>query len=294
MGEHIKDKEYVPRITLLDAQYLDSEIYSLVKGQLRNATKYLGQSTAVRYEHEFDAVLRYIILNNTLQRTRSTIGQHLLKTKYQDTVSIGKMQFFVLASVMGHWLKERAHLFMKLIVRNPSKQHIIAKLVNVTEAGLRFLNVLNSFVFLWEGIYPSPLERLFKMRPVAANPDVRRKISYVYFTRELLWHGFADLLTFILPLINVERFHAAIKKCLPGSSESSEEETELDVLHFSTCSFCNQPPVLPHSYGCRHIACYYCIRSNFALAPALTCPLCTLTVENISQINPTRLSAHTD
>ncbi|XP_076053634.1 peroxisomal biogenesis factor 2 isoform X2 [Oratosquilla oratoria] len=128
MGEHIKDKEYVPRITLLDAQYLDSEIYSLVKGQLRNATKYLGQSTAVRYEHEFDAVLRYIILNNTLQRTRSTIGQHLLKTKYQDTVSIGKMQFFVLASVMGHWLKERAHLFMKLIVRNPSKQHIIAKL----------------------------------------------------------------------------------------------------------------------------------------------------------------------
>ncbi|KAG0725246.1 Peroxisome biogenesis factor 2 [Chionoecetes opilio] len=279
---------YAPRISQLDAMFLDSEMYSLVKSQLVKCVKYCGHSYVTRMEPEIDAALKYIILRYTVQKARRSVGQQLLQVKYQEGVPHRKLGHYITVIVLIKWLKERSSLIASIFSGKTNVKEAVGQCINVLNIAFQALHVFNLLVFLHRGLYPTVLERLFGLRHVSANPNLPRRISYAYFTRELLWHGFAELLGFILPLINVQYFHNVIKKFLPRLNEdqnSSTEETDLNFFQGTTCVICNKPPVLPHGFGCQHIACYFCIHSSYASGPSFSCPLCN------HEIDATRCSS---
>lgn len=278
---------YVPRISQLDSIILNEEAYSLIKSQLLAAVKYIGQSSLTRFEPEIDAGLQYILLKCTVQKARSSIGQQLLQIKYDDLVSNRRLRNYVLLLVFGRWLKQRAGNIAAAVLRDESAKLFASQCINILEILYMVSQLLNLLVFLKEGIYPSVVERMLRLKPVSSNIRNVRKISYVYFTRELLWHGFAELLSFVLPLINIQYFHNVVRKLLPSAVDNDDlKEQEVSFQQHTTCVVCNCPPVLPHSYGCQHLACYYCIHSNYALDPTYSCPLCGHTLESKVQIIP--------
>ncbi|KAK8743494.1 hypothetical protein OTU49_001108 [Cherax quadricarinatus] len=286
----IANKEYMPRISQLDSMLLNNEVYSLIKNQLLSAVKYIGQSFITKLEPEIDAALQYLILRNTVHKERSSVGQQLLQIKYEDTISPQKLHSYILTLVLGSWIRHRTGFLTYTFTKNNNIKDIANHCVSGFETVFRILQVVNLLVFLQRGYYPTVPERLFGLRHVSANPGNVRKISYTYFTRELLWHGFAELLAFILPLINVQYFHNVVRKLVPSLSENNSntvDEPEIDFTPQTRCVICNRRPILPHNFGCCHLACYYCIYSSYSSDPLLSCPLCGHKIENSVQIVPT-------
>lgn len=283
---------YVPRITQLDSVFLNNEAFSLIKNQLVSAVKYTGQGLLTKLEPEIDAALQYIILTYTVGKVRSSIGQQLLQIKYKETNSTPrKLQYYILLLVGGKWLKERHGDIARTVTGSTSARDKTSQCVNLIEITLKTLNTLNLLLFLYKGSYPTILERLLDLQQVSGNPGQPRRISYTFFTRELLWHGFAELLAFVLPLINLQYFHSTMKNFLPSFSENNrngpnddENITMFDLE--TTCVVCNCPPILPHSFGCRHIACYYCATSSYAVDPTFSCFLCGHQIDSKVQIVP--------
>lgn len=286
-------EQYVPRISQLDAMLLDKEVYSLIKSQLIKSVKYFGHGFVTRLEPEIDAALKYVVLKYTIQKARRSVGQQLLQIKYQDSVSYRKLGHYVSVIVLVKWLKERYGFLTAIVTHRVSVREAVGQCISALEIAFQVMHVVNLLMFLYRGLYPTVLERLFGLCHVSSNPNNSRRISYTYFTRELLWHGFAELLGFILPLINVQYFHNAIRKLLPSLSEEqddSAQESNVNFEHSTTCVICNQPPVLPHGFGCHHIACYFCIHSSYASDPSYSCPLCNHQIESTVQIVPTHMA----
>ncbi|XP_042240629.1 peroxisome biogenesis factor 2-like [Homarus americanus] len=293
MSSMVGNKGYVPRISQLDSLFLNREAYSMVKNQLLGAVKYIGQTFVTILEPEIDAALQYLILKYTVEKGKSSVGQQLLQIKYEETVSTRRLHSYIIMLVVGNWIKHRAGLITYTVTKNESVKEATSQCLSGFEIVFKVLQVINLLVFLQKGSYPTVLERLFGLRNVPANPGSVRRISYTYFTRELLWHGFAELLAFILPLINVQYFHSIVRKFVPSSSEndhSSEDEPKAEFVLQTTCVVCNNNPVLPHSFGCCHIACYYCVYSSYSSDPLFSCPLCGHQIENKVQIVPTYVS----
>lgn len=286
-------ENYVPRISQLDAMLLDKEVYSLIKSQLLKSVKYIGHGFVTRMEPEIDAVIKYIVLKYTVQMARRSVGQQLLQAKYQDSVSYRRLGSYINVIVLVNWLKERYGFLTSLVSRKDCVKEAVGRCISVVEVAYQVVHIVNLLVFLHKGLYPTILERVFGLQHVSANPNNSRRISYAYFTRELLWHGFAELLGFILPLINVQYFHNAIKKLVPSLSEDQDDtaqQSDVNFLHGTTCVICNTLPVLPHGFGCQHIACYFCIHSSYTSDPSFSCPLCNHRIESNVQIVPTCMS----
>lgn len=291
------NKGYVPRISQLDSLFLDNEAYSMIKNQLLSAVKYTGQGIVTKLEPEIDAFLQYVILKYTAQKGRSSVGQQLLDIKYEDNVSTQKLRSYILLLVFGKWMRHRAGFLTFTATKSESVKNATSQFISVLEMVYKTVQVINLLLFLQKGYYPSVLERLFGLRHTSSNPGKARILSYAYFTRELLWHGFAELLAFILPLINLQYFHSIVRKLIPSSSEDNSEASDDPGLTFvlqTTCVVCNSHPILPHGFGCHHLACYYCIHSSYASDPSFSCPLCGHQIENKVQIVPASVPNHCD
>ncbi|XP_023237689.1 peroxisome biogenesis factor 2-like [Centruroides sculpturatus] len=113
-----------------------------------------------------------------------------------------------------------------------------------------------------------------------SNIYVRQVIQYEYMNRELLWHGFAEFLSFVLPIINLKRLKNIIKRLT--SSKTSFHASERTTKDFKQCAICEQWPTFPHDIGCKHVFCYYCIMSNIMSDPNYQCPICNYKQDVIS------------
>ena len=275
----------VPRVSLLDAQQLDGDILTILKNSLLEAVKYKGVGLYTRLEPELDALIKLALYRWTVVKRKATIGQTLLQMKYSRTVSRNQLAKYSFYMVFLSWLQKR----MSDIIRFFSSEVQInfMKLVNCIDVLHSCCYLINLLIFLHQGYYGTLAERLFGLSLVPTAPPNSRQISYSYFNRELLWHGFAELLTVLLPLIPTKKFHNFIRSCLPRSHiSSSPEKGEVELSQASICAVCGRSPVLPHQFGCRHALCYYCLYSKHAEQLNFSCPLCAHVLESSSQISP--------
>ena len=121
-------------------------------------------------------------------------------------------------------------------------------------------------------------------------------------SRELLWYSFLELVTSVLPLINVPfiktwiqnkyNFYIANKdenekfviRNMTGERKENLNKISNEVL--KKCKICKQSPIiLPSTGGCGHYYCYYCISGNLEASSekSFICPECNspLTKENV-------------
>ncbi|XP_020630500.1 peroxisome biogenesis factor 2-like [Orbicella faveolata] len=148
----------------------------------------------------------------------------------------------------------------------------IWRCINAGEKLLQALSVLNFLVFLQKGKYPSVLERVLGIHPVFAQRQSIRQVSFEFMTRELLWHGFAEFVFFLLPLINIHKLKNLIVRRFSSPASLVKQPSIKVACH--ECGICNEPPTAPHQGQCGHVFCYYCIKANSLADPSFPCPLC--------------------
>ena len=268
---------YVPRALQLDSKQLDEEFYSILASKIFKSLSPFESRILVRLEPEIKTLLKIFLLHFTLQYNGQTVGQALLDIRYDARTSKKRLSLYSTTAIFLTWLKLRQNTILNFISIETLREKIW-KILHYFEIYLQSLELVNLIVFILKGNYPSVLERLFRLKMVPKS-NSSHSISYSYFTRELLWNGFSDLLSFVLPLISYDQFHNFIKMLLPShgksleNEEEDEEEISLDTYDLH-CVVCKELATLPQVYGCKHVTCYYCIFSPLSSKGTFQCPLC--------------------
>lgn len=280
----------VLRISQLDAFELDDALEQLVWSQFVRCFQHFKPGLLTRVEPELKALLQLLVWRFTVYSRSATVGQTLLNIRYHNTLIAGQKYrplsrkqklWFALLMVGEKWLKERSHsLFLSHRMHSgfPRARQALAL---ISSAG-KVASLLNFMLFLQSGTFPTLTERLLGVRPVFVRDQSAREINFHYMNRELLWHGFAEFLIFLLPLINVWKLKTCVS-ALFSVSDRADRKSESD--RHPECGICAEWPVMPHSIGCSHVFCYYCVKSHMAADVFFTCPKCGAEVTAVQPVS---------
>ncbi|XP_012995177.2 LOW QUALITY PROTEIN: peroxisome biogenesis factor 2 [Esox lucius] len=294
----------VLRINQLDAFELDSALDQLVWNQLSRCFRHLRPGLLTPVEPEVKALLQLLVWRFTVYPGSATVGQSMMNLRYHDTRSLSRRYRapsrrqtlgLALLAVGPRWLTERSHgllLALGLGVGGgqpadgglwPALRRALSIVTGLTQVA----NLINFLVFLRQGRHPTLTERILGVRAVFSRPQEVRQVAFQYMNRELLWHGFAEFLIFLLPLVSVRKIKTSVYSLLLplGLAEEGAGGAGGGGA-LKECVLCGEWPTMPHSVGCGHVFCYYCIKSHSIADAYLTCPKCGA---EVSELEPVKL-----
>eukprot|EP00761_Pharyngomonas_kirbyi_P004339 gb/GECH01004343.1/.p1 GENE.gb/GECH01004343.1/~~gb/GECH01004343.1/.p1 ORF type:complete len:332 (+),score=49.72 gb/GECH01004343.1/:1-996(+) len=305
-------KPSVLRVNQLDAQRLDEEINSVLKHSFRKIFYYFDQSIIDRIQPELTAVLHTLIFYFSVFHQNQTYGDRLMNLKYRNeyavsynktkasriaanTSSVPSSEFhpsltqkgiYALLLIGVPWLWSRIQRRSTVqewgAYRRGTWQRQVWKGMQYLESLYKGFNVINFLVFLYDGKYRNIIDRIVKMRLVYDKPLMSRQINFEYMNRQLVWNGFAELLLFILPLINFSRIKHMVTKPLSRFRNNSTDIPQNSNPH--ACGLCGAFPIVVPVYGnCDHPFCYYCIESKKYLEGDPSCPKCDQPISNLKR-----------
>ncbi|CAB4406530.1 unnamed protein product [Rhizophagus irregularis] len=278
----------IMRVSQLDADLLDSELFGTFKEQL-----WLLFSPQIKqtFEPELLAILHFIYRLTVLE-SGATYGAQLQNLKYRNEKQhLGGLQsitkdsplttfqkFAYIAMTVGGqyiWIRISrlviAQGWSELSEDDP--RNIFWKVLQKVENIYKTVSLLNFLIFLYDGKYSTLTDRILSIRLVYARRIMNRQVSFEFLNRQLVWHAFTEFLLFIMPLINLRKLKNLLKrKLLP---ESYFRSNLLDFLPTHICAIChenqsasNASAVIsskvhnPYETNCGHKYCYFCIKTK--------------------------------
>ncbi|XP_053323245.1 peroxisome biogenesis factor 2 [Spea bombifrons] len=281
----------VLRISQLDAIELNKALEQLIWSQFSNCFQGFKPGILTRFEPELKASLWLFLWRYTVYSKNATVGQAILDIQYKNDLAetkkyrpLNKQQklWFALFTVGGKWLEERSYdLFSNhpLGLSFQKTKYFIGLLSGL----LKLSSLLNFLIFLQQGKFATLTERFLGIRSVFSKPQNVRQIGFEYMNREIMWHGFAEFLVFLLPLINTQKLKSKLFSwCKPIKGHTRNDPSL--AVHCKECCLCGEWPTMPHTIGCPHVFCYYCIKSHSMSDMYFTCPKCSSQVHNLQPL----------
>ncbi|XP_050427387.1 peroxisome biogenesis factor 2-like [Adelges cooleyi] len=258
----------VPRVTLLDAQVLDEYISKILIDQTVRALKCLPTWIVNDLSLEINTFLQCLLTYYSVSKSKASFGQQLLGVKYKSDQLTGiKLVLLNILTIGGKYVASK--------VESPS-ENFINKFNNLETIFIivKVASFLNFLMFLRQGKYPTLAQRILNLTQESTR---RRTVGYEYMTRELLWHGFSELLLFTLPLVNYQSVKHKVKRLIYSYSTNASDKwiDKSPILNARTvCTICQDKPILPHHMKCSHVFCYYCIKTMRMVDEKFVCPDC--------------------
>ncbi|XP_068090937.1 peroxisome biogenesis factor 2 [Hyperolius riggenbachi] len=285
---NMEDINPVLRISQLDAIELNKALEQLIWSQFNNCFQGFKPGLLSRFEPEIKAFLWLFLWRYTVYSMNATVGQSILNIQYKNDLSetkkfipLNKQQkfWFAVFTVGGKWLGERSYdLFTNN--RLETSFHRMKNFINIASGLLKVCGLLNFLIFLQQGKFATLTERLLRIRSVFDKPQNVRQVGFEYTNREILWHGFAEFLIFLLPLINTQKLKSKLSSWFKPARGVPHSDPSLAVL-CKECCLCGEWPTMPHTIGCAHVFCYYCIKSNYMADMYFSCPKCSTQVHGL-------------
>jgi peroxin-2 len=311
-----------PRVGQLDASTLDSELFELLKTQLRKIFKFTLSDIQDNYEAELLVLLKLIIFKLTVWDYSATYGAKLQNLKFVDgrvptslSKPLGRSQKLGYALLVvggdyiwnklesyiysGHYRDQDGESRIFLILRKFSK--LLSQIWSVS-------SLFNFLMFLYTGKYSTLILRLLKIRLVPASRSLTRQVNYEFQNRQLVWNAFTEFLLIVVPLVNMaklkRRFTKVLSLTLSSSGGEGKAQGELHFLPEKTCAICyaaqsqtqggNHYTGITNPYKtteCRHIYCYVCITTKILESDGegwkcLRCNVLVKSAELYVDINP--------
>ncbi|NXJ70593.1 PEX2 factor, partial [Rostratula benghalensis] len=277
-----KEKSVTPvlRISQLDALELNKALEQLVWSQFTSCFHGFKPGLLAHFEPEVKAFLWLLLWRFTVYSRNATVGQAVLNIQYKNNLAqaekyqpLSKHQklWYLILTVGGRWLEERCYDLLGH--RRLQSFCRIKHYIGFGAGLLKLCGLLNFLIFLQKGTFATLTERVLGIRSVLPRPQSLRQLGFEYMNRELLWHGFAEFLIYLLPLVNLQKLKPKLSAwCGPVAGLPHGGSTL--AARGKECSLCGEWPTLPHTAGCPHVFCYYCIQSNRLVDVDFTCPKC--------------------
>lgn len=292
----------VARVSQLDASLLDEELVKLGREAVQRALKLLGLDQFGG--SGIDVGLRVLLWWFYMRVNLPSPGQALQNLRYRDESLFSKQLSTrgVLTLLRGD-LPTRAqrvgHLLLAVVVpfafgrlrerlveaqdfANEQRLDSLDKLVHCAR-------VLNFLLFLVDGRYRSVADRVLKMRLVPIKNECVRSVSFELMNQQLLFDGFTQFVLVVLPLVDWNQLLGwgtrakllVARYLLPASLLGPQADAASD----ETCAYCQQRVVMPHrSLPCRHVYCYFCIKSISNGSAACSCASCERPIAQVVRI----------
>jgi len=275
------ESETVLRVSQLDAMELDEEILGMLWTQLSNCTRHFTTNVLYAIKPEVTALLRVLLWKYSVFSTGATFGQRMLGLTYAENynsslpLSRARRILLLVLAVLVEWGRERWGALLPWL--SPDKGAILCKCMSYPEMLLKLATLINFLSFLLHGRYPTLLQRLLNLGMSHTRKQISQSPEYGYMNREILWHGFAEFIFAVLPLVNTSRLkrwsHNIVRKC----------GIQLSRPVSNSCPVCNQVPCMPHQSECGHVYCYYCLRASLLADEMFQCGVCS---EPVTQCYP--------
>ncbi|KAL1006612.1 hypothetical protein UPYG_G00074440 [Umbra pygmaea] len=293
----------VLRINQLDAFELDSALDQLLWSQFSQCFQHFHPGILTPVEPELKALLQMLVWRFTVYTHSATVGQSMMNLRYHNMLSLSQRYRslsrrqtlgLALLTIGPRWLTERSHsLLLSLGVgmsggplADGDLWLVLRRAVSVITGLTQIANLINFLVFLRRGHHPSVTERILGIRAVFSKPQATRDVAFQYMNRELLWHGFAEFLIFLLPLVNIRKIKTSMYSLFLtlglGAGGSGEVRDSPGVLR--ECGVCGEWPTTPHTVACGHVFCYYCIKSHTIADAYPSCPKCGAEVGEVKPV----------
>ena len=270
--------ETVLRVSQLDATELDDELSSLLQQQFIAIFRSLPLHFISRFKPELKLFIRWLVWKYSVHESNSTFGQKMMDLHYNASnggpMTLRHRFGIFLILVVAEWLKERFDVLLSFVTQAPPSS--VQKTLDNITACIKGFSLLNFILFLLYGSYPTVKERLLSLTMSPSRPQALRQLSYEYMNREILWHGFSELVFYILPHFNLFAICNWLRRSLRGAKDKGA--ADLQVANFEHCSFCEGSPTMPHVAECGHVYCYYCLRANCLADSNFPCSVCSRAV----------------
>lgn len=249
------------RVSQVDAELLDDELIELLRGQVRDAFKYINGGHIVDdWAAEIVLLLRAALFKLTVWDRDATYGASLQNLRFIDARHEGpvprapsKLQktTYGLVTVLGSYAWTRWESWIldnetTLDERRPILQRVVMLTDKLTSIHT-VASLVSFIIFLRHGRYRTILDRLLRMKLAPPTDQVSREVSLEYLNRQLVWHAFTEFLLFLLPLVGVNKWRRWLSrtwrktKDLISTGESNEEKRgEFAFLPERTCAVCYQ------------------------------------------------------
>ncbi len=162
-----------------------------------------------------------------------------------------------------------------------SKRRKAIKYLSRMDLALQVAQLGHFLLFLVQGKYRSLAERVLRIQAGHNEQPTLEEIDFESMNRELLWHGFADALIFLLPLINFRKLWNSVGK----KAKRAERKVLVDTRDVGMCAVCQEFAVLPEHGGCGHVFCYYCLKANLLSDPGFCCPMCGVLIVDDNEVH---------
>ncbi|KAG0325097.1 peroxisome assembly protein (Peroxin-2) [Dissophora globulifera] len=302
------------KVSQLDAELLDDELFETMKDQLWSAFSLLKPTIQDKFKPELTLALNLVMYKFSVYDMGATYGSQLQNLTYrnerkhsgglQSTATDARLTrtqkiTYGVITVGGQYVMERLnHVVTSQGWGELPEDNIKRKAWNLLQKGgsiFRIVSLINFLAFLYAGKYRSVLERLLSMRLVYADRSSNRQASFEFLNRQMVWHAFTEFLMFLMPLINVSKLKRNVKRMLlPAALMSSNE---LAALPAHICAICHENNNAPLSSGtatstvvhnpyitnCGHVYCYYCIKTKMMIDDEWCCLRCGMKVEAIAR-----------
>lgn len=283
----------VLRVSVLDAYELNRALEQLVWSQFTHCFHGFKPGLLTHVEPELKALIQLLLWRFTIYSQSATVGQTILNIRYKNNFSQAQKYlamsrhqkvWYAACTIGGRWLQER---LLDLFKNQPSESAYLKTkyFVNIVSGVLHIARLLNFLHFLQKGKFATLTERLLGIRAVFSKRQCARQVGYEYMNRELLWHGFADFLIFLLPLVNVKKLKMNVSSWFV--SQERLHGNDSSAIQCKECAICSEWPIMPHTIGCPHVFCYYCIKSNYLFDVYFTCPQCGSEVQEMQPLKYT-------
>lgn len=275
------------RVSQLDASTLDSELENIVDAQFKKFLESIPGRDFSWLEPEFVAGLKSIFWFFVFRNEGATIGQKMMDMSYRRSSTSfldqrGKWAYLFFLIVLP-WFRQRMPTFLGW--KSERWKDKSERWLDNSESIFEMVNLLHFVWFLNRGGFRTVWERILGFRAVHNSQPFLEEMDTDLTERELLWHGFSDILIFFVPLISYRRFYNAIlrlgKRVRRSWSKTKADKSQdvgekkikrADVL--SPCGYCEKTPVLPSHPGCGHVYCYYCLAANLEADRNFSCLVC--------------------
>jgi peroxin-2 len=249
------------RVGQVDAELLDEELLSLLRGQVGEGLKYFGAHLQDEWSQEILLALRAILFKLSLWDNNASYGASLQNLRYADARQPINLQskpstlqksLYGIFTVLGRytWDKWETYLVDQeggYTTPSPLIQRLsrLTSLISTTHSIAAFASFL---IFLINGRYRTLTDRLLRLRLVSPSNQISREVSFEYLNRQLVWHAFTEFLLFLLPLVGISRWRRFLSrawkrtKSMMNSDSSPDEPTPktgpLSFLPERTCAIC--------------------------------------------------------
>ena len=273
--------EVVLRVAQLDAVELNEELTDVLQNQF---VRLFSSSLATTFKPELKAFVRWLLWRYSVQSNNQTFGQRIMGLKFSVAedrhipIKYFHKAFLFVSMVLLEWACDRSDFLSSSVLPR------LGRAFKHATALVKALSLLNFISFLLGGRFPTLLQRMLGLHMIPVQRQTLRQMSYELMNREILWHGFAEFLFFVLPQLNVFAFKNWFRKHLAHYTAKPVELKNLSNSDYKVCHFCKDAPTMPCVTNCGHVYCYYCIKSNCLADRNFPCSVCGTAILNTTSL----------